>query len=128
MNEPTAKVLSHEDGAHEDDLPLEVGSLAPRFDEHPFPWKQVAGYGTSLALTAVAFAMVLLHVLPGTALVAAILALALVQALVQLAAFMHLYESRSTAWHVPMISLAFLFAFGLVAGSIWIMMFKSGVS
>lgn len=102
--------------------------LSPQFASHRFPAAQIVGYGLSLALTAVSFGLVMLKVWPARAVLAAILILAAMQALVQLSIFMHLRESRGSAWHLLAIAMALFIAIGLVALSLWIMMFKWGVS
>lgn len=111
---------------HEDSI--EIGSLTPHFQAHGFPWKQVLGYVVSLVLTALAFVLVMNHVLPPTALIAVILVLAVLQAMLQLGVFMHLRESRGAAWQVIVLGLGFFMAAGLIIASVWIMMFKAGVS
>lgn len=107
---------------------IEISSLAPHFAVHKFPWRQVFGYVASLVLTAMAFILVINHVLPVTALVSVVIALAVLQAAVQLGVFMHLRESRGMAWQILVLGLGGFIALCVVAGSIWIMMFKSGVA
>lgn len=120
---------SHEaHGVEEHEDRVEIRSLTPHFEAHGFPWRQVFGYVASLLLTAMAFGLVIKHVLPATALVAVVLVLALLQAILQLGVFMHLRESRGPAWQILVLGLGFVMAAGLVVASIWIMMFKSGVS
>lgn len=120
---------SHEaHGVEEHEDRVEIRSLTPHFEAHGFPWRQVFGYVASLLLTAMAFGLVIKHVLPPTALVAVVLVLALLQAILQLGVFMHLRESRGPAWQILVLGLGFVMAAGLVVASIWIMMFKSGVS
>jgi cytochrome aa3-600 menaquinol oxidase subunit 4 len=102
--------------------------LRPKFGEERFPWPQVAGYAGSLVLTFAAWLMVTRHLLAPVTLLAVILTLAVGQATLQLGVFMHLRESRGTAWQVVPLFLAFGIALGLIGMSIWIMAFKSGVS
>ena len=68
------------------------------------------------------------HVLPPVALLSVILTLAVIQAGLQLGVFMHLKEGRGLAWQLIPLYLVFLIAIGMVGMSIWIMLFKSGVS
>ncbi len=107
---------------------VEILTLAPHFPAHGFPWRQVFGYGMSLMLTAMAFILVIAHVLPVTTLVPVVLTLAILQASIQLGVFMHLRESRGMAWQILVLGLGIFMASCVVAGSIWIMMFKSGVA
>jgi cytochrome aa3-600 menaquinol oxidase subunit 4 len=102
--------------------------LQPRFAAEGFPAAQVAGYAGSLVLTFAALYLAVHHVLAPVALVAVLLGLAAGQAALQLSVFMHLRESRGTAWQVLPLFLAFAIALGLVGMSVWIMAFKSGVS
>ncbi len=116
-----------EEGA---DVGLEPGFsfLNPRFEAEGLPLAQVAGYVVSLVLTFGALFLVLDHLLPPLALLIVILVLAVGQAALQLGVFMHLRESRGTAWQIVPLGLAFVIAGGLIGMSIWIMLFKSGVS
>ncbi|NMP23273.1 cytochrome o ubiquinol oxidase subunit IV [Sulfobacillus harzensis] len=107
---------------------VELGFLAPRFHTARFPGMQVAGYILSLILTLIAFGMVAYHWLPLSALVTVIIIIALIQGALQLGIFMHLREARGTIWHLPVLGLALFIGLGIVAFSIWIMLFKSGVS
>jgi cytochrome aa3-600 menaquinol oxidase subunit 4 len=102
--------------------------LNPVIESEGFPWLQVAGYGVSLLLTFAAFGLVVYHLMPPLMLLAVILVLAVGQALLQLGVFMHLRESRGPAWQIVPLGLALLIAGGMVGMSIWIMLFKSGVS
>ncbi|AEW03902.1 cytochrome C oxidase subunit IV [Sulfobacillus acidophilus DSM 10332] len=126
MSHGTSALHGHPEELHEDSI--ELASLNPHFEAHAFPWKQVFGFLASLVLTAISFWLVMDHVLPVQSVIAVILALAVVQALLQLGVFMHMRESRGAAWQILVLGLGLLMAFGLVAASIWIMMFKSGVS
>lgn len=102
--------------------------LTPRFREGRFPMSQILGYLASVILTLGALFLVLRHPVAPRDLLAAILGLAVIQAGVQLAVFMHLRESRGPAWHLVVLGLAFFTAIGMVVASIWIMAFKWGVS
>lgn len=107
---------------------IELRILAPRFEQHDLPWRQIIGYALSLGLTFGAYLLVVHRILPPSGIVVAILAIAVVQAALQLRLFMHLRESLGSTWHVPVLSLAIVVALGIVIFSIWIMTFKSGVS
>lgn len=103
-------------------------ALAPRFHRVAFPWTQVCGYGLSLALTFVALWLAAIARLASDRLVPLLLALALVQAGVQLGSFMHLRESRGPAWHLPLLVIATFVAAATIVFSMWIVSFKYGVS
>lgn len=103
-----------------------LGFLQPHFEPATFPWRQIGGYLLSLALTLVALYLVMHHVLPAASLLVVILALAAVQAAVQLGFFMHLRESTGPAWHIVSLALGVGIALGIVAFSIWILSFKWG--
>lgn len=105
-----------------------LGFLLPKFGEEKFPWIQVWGYIGSLVLTFAALILVIDHVLPPVALLSVILTLAVGQAALQIGVFMHVRESRGLAWQMVFLGLVLLIAAGMVGMSIWIMLFKSGVS
>lgn len=102
--------------------------LNPRFAGEAVPGPQIAGYGLSLVLTALAIWLVVKHVLAPTVLFAAVLTLAGIQAFIQLGAFMHVRESRGSAWQLVPLGLVLGIAIGIVITAIWIMAFKWGVS
>lgn len=114
--------------AYEQDNDKALKFLKPRFEEEKFPTVQIAGYIGSLILTFAAYFLVMNHVLPAIALLSVILVLAGMQAALQLGVFMHIKESRGLAWQLIPLYLVFLIALGMVGMSVWIMMFKSGVS
>lgn len=106
----------------------EIPFLPPHFEAAGFPWRHIIGYAVSLVLTAISLWLVADRIFPPVIVIAVILSLATVQIAVQLGFFMHLRESRGTAWHLVTLSLGLFFAFAVIAGSIWAMAFKSGVS
>jgi cytochrome aa3 quinol oxidase subunit IV len=110
------------------DLERGLTFLRPSVHRPGFPWSQLVGYVGSLALTLSAYVLVTRHVLSLLLLPPLLLLMAAVQAGLQLGVFMHLRESRGPAWQVPVVALALFTALGLVGMSIWIMLFKSGVS
>lgn len=107
---------------------VEVEFLSPHFTPPHFPTPQLLGYVGALVLTLMSFAVVFYHLLPMHSALIVILAFAVMQAGLQLGIFMHLRESRGTAWHLPVLALALFVAAGIVGFSLWIMLFKSGVS
>jgi cytochrome aa3-600 menaquinol oxidase subunit 4 len=113
-----------EQSAQEEGLPF----LEPRMHAEAFPTVQIWGYAGSLLLTFASFFLVIRHLMPPVLLLAVILTLAVGQAALQLGVFMHVRESRGPAWQIVPLGLAFFIAFGMIGMSIWIMLFKSGVS
>ncbi len=111
---------------HSDEV--EISALTPHIAPIHFPTMQIVGYAMSLALTLLAFAMTAHHWLSPRGLVTVLVILAFIQAGMQLLIFMHLREGRGTLWHIPVLGLALFVALGVVGFSIWIMLFKSGVS
>lgn len=111
---------------HGDEVELQI--LRPRLHASQFPGLQMVGYGLSLLLTLAVFGAVAYRWLPPSALVTVILVVAFIQGALQLGIFMHLREGRGTTWHIPVLALALFIGIGIVFFSIWITMFKSGVS
>jgi len=81
----------------------------------------LVGFVSSIVLTLVAYILVVNHILSGTALVVAIVALALVQLFVQLFFFLHLGQESSPRWKLITLLFAILVIFIVVGGSLWIM-------
>ncbi|MFD1675178.1 cytochrome aa3 quinol oxidase subunit IV [Alicyclobacillus fodiniaquatilis] len=96
--------------------------------ETGFPWKHVWGLVISLVLTAIAFWLALATNQPPAVVITIIVVLGVGQLVVQLFMFMHFTESDDRAWQVPAILFAIFVAFTVVAGSVWIMAFKSLVA
>lgn len=112
----------------EEDRDLRLPLPEARFGEETSALGPLVGYGLSIVLTVIAFAAVLDHFLPAGALIVLVLALAGLQAVVQLGFFMHLRESVGPVWHVLTLALGIGVALGIVICSIWIMTFRWGVS
>jgi cytochrome aa3 quinol oxidase subunit IV len=126
MSEAT-KVLSAQE-AYESDNDRGLKFLRPIFHEAKRPTIQILGYIGSLVLTFAAYFLVMDHVLAPIALLTVILTLAVLQAALQLGVFMHIREGRGLAWQLIPLYLVLFIAAGMVAMSVWIMLFKSGVS
>jgi cytochrome aa3 quinol oxidase subunit IV len=118
--------VTYSDEIH--DIEPRMKFLEPRFEAHTGPGLQIWGYVGSLVLTFLAFGLVLNRVMPPAILLAIVLTLALGQAALQLGVFMHVREGRGFAWQLLPLGLAFFIAFAMIATSIWIMLFKTGVS
>ncbi len=86
--------------------------------------KYITGFISSVILTLAAFFVVLrpglFHVSSG-GVVVIILALAVIQALVQLFFFLHLGEEKGPRWNLVVLLSTFALILILVVGSIWIM-------
>ena len=123
----SGRVLTVEE-AYEQDNDKGVRWLRPRFHEERFPAAQVFGYIGSLLLTFAAYFLVMDGGLRPWVALAAILVMAGAQAGLQLGVFMHVREGRGLAWQLVPLYLVFAIALGMVGMSIWIMLFKSGVS
>ena len=81
----------------------------------------VSGYALSLVLTFFAFSLVTRHMLAGWTLVYALLALGVVQLMVQLVFFLHLGAESRPRWNVMVFLFMLLMLVILVFGSLWIM-------
>jgi cytochrome o ubiquinol oxidase operon protein cyoD len=79
------------------------------------------GYLISLALTAVAYFFAANHVLAGWALKGAVVALAIIQAAVQLFCFFRLKEEGKARWNLMLFLFMMLVLIVVVFGSLWIM-------
>lgn len=81
----------------------------------------VIGFVLSVALTLLAYGLVVNHVPTGGWLIAAIVMLAVVQLLVQLVFFLHLGHERLPRWNLLMLGFAVLIIVIVAGGSLWIM-------
>lgn len=81
----------------------------------------VLGFGLSLVLTLAAYILVVTDVFRGGGLVAAILALAVVQFFVQVVLFLHLGREPNPKWNLQMFLFMLLVLLILVIGTLWIM-------
>ncbi|MBA2727733.1 MAG: cytochrome o ubiquinol oxidase subunit IV [Parachlamydiaceae bacterium] len=81
----------------------------------------VIGFIASLVLTGISFILVITKQLTGTALVYAIVALALIQAIFQLLFFMHLGQEAKPRWESIVFYFMVLVLLIIALGSLWIM-------
>lgn len=81
----------------------------------------VAGFLGSLLLTLLAYMLVVNHALHGAELIAAIVATAIVQLLVQLRFFLHLGKESKPRWNLTAFLFMLMVLVILVFGSLWIM-------
>ncbi len=81
----------------------------------------VVGFFSCVLLTIASFALVIGKVLSGPNLVYTILALALVQAVVQLRFFLHVGQEAKPRWEMVTFFFMVLVLLIIIAGSLWIM-------
>ncbi len=81
----------------------------------------LVGFLLSVVLTGIAFALVMVPVLPREANVAVIFTLAAVQIVVQLVYFLHLDRSLEQRWNVSAVAFTVVVVGILIGGSVWIM-------
>lgn len=94
---------NHHDGAH--------GSVK----------SYLIGFILSVVLTAVPFALTMLHVLPVATLVPVIIAVGLVQIVVHLVYFLHMNTSSSQIWNNAAFVCALIIVFIVIVGTLWVM-------
>lgn len=83
--------------------------------------KYMSGFVGALVMTVVAFVLVSEHLLSGGWLIAALIALALVQLWVQLVFFLHLGDEAKPRWQFTAFLFTVVMVLVIVIGSLWIM-------
>lgn len=82
----------------------------------------VAGFVLSVALTLVAYVLVVNHTIPNRELLlGAVIGLAVVQFVVQMVFFLHLGRGRGTRFNLVVLAFMLMVLFILVLGTLWIM-------
>ncbi|MFD1957102.1 cytochrome o ubiquinol oxidase subunit IV [Paenibacillus thailandensis] len=81
----------------------------------------VIGFVLSIILTIIPLVVVMNDMMGETATVVLILAMAILQFVVQLFFFMHLREEKQPRWNVMALVLGLIIVITIVVGSIWIM-------
>lgn len=81
----------------------------------------IAGFIMSVALTLVAYALVVQKTLDKEMLTVAIVGLAIAQFIVQVVFFLHLGRERSPRWNLVTFGFMLMVLFILVLGTLWIM-------
>lgn len=81
----------------------------------------VMGFILSILLTAVSFSLVVFKLISGSSLVYAVIALALVQAIIQLLFFLHVGQEAKPRWESIGFYFMVLVLFIIAGGSLWIM-------
>ena len=79
------------------------------------------GFIASLILTSLSFSLVVFKLLSGNDLLHAIVALALIQAVVQLIFFLHVGQEAKPKWETAIFLLMFVILLIIAIGSLWIM-------
>ena len=81
----------------------------------------ITGFALSIVLTLTAYFLVVNHIFANGTLIAVILALAVVQFIVQAIFFLHLGRGTNARWNMVVFSSTLAIVLILVVGSIWIM-------
>ncbi len=79
------------------------------------------GFVAAAVLTAIPFALTMLHILPAATLVPVIVGIGVVQILVHLVFFLHMNTSSSQVWNNAAFVFAVLIVGILIVGSLWVM-------
>ena len=79
------------------------------------------GFVLSVVLTAIPFAMVMLHMMPVATLVPVIIGIGVVQILVHLYFFLHMNTSSGQVWNNAAFIFTLIIVGVLIVGSIWVM-------
>ncbi|WP_443751131.1 cytochrome o ubiquinol oxidase subunit IV [Asticcacaulis solisilvae] len=79
------------------------------------------GFALSVVLTAVPFALTMLHVLPVATLIPVIIGIGLVQIVVHLVYFLHMNTSPSHIWNNAAFVCALIIVFIVIVGTLWVM-------
>ncbi|MCI3925108.1 cytochrome o ubiquinol oxidase subunit IV [Paenibacillus sp. TRM 82003] len=85
----------------------------------------VIGFLLSIVLTIIPLAVVMGDLLDKTGTLIVILAMAVLQFVVQLLFFMHLREGENARWNIMALLLGVIILLTIVAGSIWIMTYNA---
>ena len=81
----------------------------------------LTGFALSVVLTAVPFALVMMHLLAVSALIPVIIAIGVVQIVVHLFFFLHMNTSSSQVWNNAAFVFTLIIVGILIAGSLWVM-------
>jgi cytochrome o ubiquinol oxidase operon protein cyoD len=94
-------------------------SAAPA--DHGSTKSYLTGFILSVVLTAIAFGLVLVHVVPTEIAIPSIAGLALVQVLIHLGYFLHMNTGAEGRWNLTSFAFAAMVAVILIGGTAWIM-------
>lgn len=95
--------------------------------DHTSAKPYIVGFILSIVLTIIPLELVLNHMMSFRALIVTIIAIAVIQFLVQLFFFMHIRESEKPAYNVWALVLGIFIVITIVGASSWIMTFNSQV-
>lgn len=79
------------------------------------------GFVLSVVLTAVPFAMTMLHLMPVATLIPVIIGVGVVQIVVHLVYFLHMNVSSSQVWNNAAFVVALIIVLILIVGTLWVM-------
>jgi len=79
------------------------------------------GFILSVVLTAVPFAMTMLHLMPLATLIPVIIGIGVVQIVVHLVYFLHMNVSSSQVWNNAAFVVALIIVLILIVGTLWVM-------
>lgn len=112
--------------SHPVDVDQTGAELAHQHDHHDgaghgTTQSYIIGFVLSVVLTAVPFALVMLHLLPVATLVPVIIGIAVVQIVVHLFFFLHMNTSSGQVWNNAAFVFALIIVGVLIVGSLWVM-------
>lgn len=81
----------------------------------------LTGFVLSVVLTAVPFAMTMLHLMPVATLIPVIIGVGVVQIVVHLVYFLHMNVSSSQVWNNAAFVVALIIVLILIVGTLWVM-------
>ncbi len=111
VTKPVNVNSTHSDAAHHDHHEGGHGTVQ----------SYLIGFVLSVVLTAVPFAMVMMHMLPVITLVPVIIGIGVIQILVHLFFFLHMNTSSGQVWNNAAFVFTLIIVGILIVGSIWVM-------
>ncbi len=81
----------------------------------------LTGFALSVLLTAVPFALVMLHLMPAATLIPVIVGIGVVQIVVHLVYFLHMNTSPGHIWNNAAFVCALIIVLIVIAGTLWVM-------
>ncbi len=101
--------------------PVKIESPDEHGAGHGSTKSYLVGFTLSVILTAIPFALVMMHLLAVSAVVPVVIGLGLIQIVVHLVYFLHMNTSSSQLWNNAAFGFAIVIVGILVIGSLWIM-------
>jgi len=105
--------MDHQDHAHGDHHGIEIPHASMR--------DYGIGFGLSVLLTAIPFALVMTGALSGALTAVVILSLAVVQIIVHMVYFLHMSPKAEGGWSMVALIFTIIVVFIMLAGSLWVM-------